>query len=159
MTAIRFIPALCSVAIAACSAQPTPVQISLRSVHQSQYCGEETAGLRWLTRDAFTALVRGPGSVQHLDTAPAPTVAENEKLLQVSLGQKSSGGYAIALAGEQAPVNDGEVELPLEIQQPGPGGFQTMQLTSPCLVIALPASGYSRVSAGSLGELQVELGQ
>lgn len=159
MTAIRFIPALCSVAIAACSAQPTPVQISLRSVHQSQYCGEETAGLRWLTRDAFTALVRGPGTLQHLDATPAPTVAKNEKLLQVSLGQNSSGGYVIALAGEQAPVINGKVELPLEIQQPGPGGFQTMQLTSPCLVIALPASGYSRVSAGSLGELQVELGQ
>jgi hypothetical protein len=155
VTASRLISVFCSIALAACSTQSTPTQLNLRSVYQSQHCGDETAGLRWLARDAFTALVRGPGTVQHLGAATVPAIAEAETLLLVSLGQKNSGGHGISLASEQAPIEGGTVELPLRIQQPAAGGFQTMQLTTPCLVIALPSGEYSRITAGTLGELSV----
>lgn len=157
MIALR--PALlsCSIALmAACSAQPTP--ISLRSVYQNSYCGTEEPGLRWLSSVEFATLVRGPGAGQHLgmEPAPVPHVEADERLLQVSLGQKGSGGHGVTLSSDSAQVQQDVLVLPLTIQQPAPGSMQTMQLTYPCLVVALPHSGYSRVRAEAIGEITAE---
>jgi hypothetical protein len=159
MTAFR--PALmsCSIALmAACSAQPTPTQINLRSVYQNSYCGTEEPGLRWLNSGEFATLVRGPGAGQHLgvEPTPVPHVDADERLLQVSLGQKGSGGHAVLLNSDTAQVKQDMLVLPLTIEQPPAGSMQTMQLTYPCLVIALPHEGYSRVRGDDIGEIPAE---
>ena len=159
MTAFR--PALMSCSIAlmvACSAQSAPTQVSLRSVYQTPYCGTEEPGLRWLSSAEFATLVRGTGGSQHLgtDPAPVPKVDADERMLQVSLGQKSSGGYAVALQTNTAPVTQDTLILPLTIEQPPAGSMQTMQLTYPCLVIALTHGGYSRVRGDNIGEIPAE---
>lgn len=156
MTVFR--PALmsCSIALlAACSAQPTPTQINLRSIYQTPYCGTEKPGLRWLTSAEFATLVRGSGTGQHLGTEPAPVpqIDADERLLQVSLGQKGSGGHAVVLNADTAPIAQDALILPLTIEQPPAGSMQTMQLTYPCLVIALPHGGYNRVRGDNIGEI------
>lgn len=159
MTTFRSALLSCSIALmAACSAQPTPTQISLRSVYHNSYCGTEEPGLRWLSTAEFATLVRGPGAGQHLgmESAPVPHVEADERLLQVSLGQKGSGGHGVTLSSDSAQVQQDVLVLPLTIQQPAPGSMQTMQLTYPCLVVALPHSGYSRVRAEAIGEITAE---
>ena len=159
MNALRPAILSCSIALmGACSAQPTPTQISLRSVYHNSYCGTEEPGLRWLSTAEFATLVRGPGAGQHLgmEPTPVPHVDADERLLQVSLGQKGSGGHGVALSGDSAQVMQDVLVLPLSIQQPAPGTMQTMQLTYPCVVVALPNSGYSRVHADNIGEIQTE---
>lgn len=153
--------------LTACSAEQSARQVSLRSLHQSAYCGGEAAGLRWLAREHLADLLGNTGTGQdlrgqhlaerHLDAAPAsvPSIADDEKLVLVSLGQKNSGGYGVALASHQTGIRDGVIDLPLDIQQPAPGTMQTMQLTTPCLVIGLHGEGFSRVNAGSLGSVTV----
>lgn len=133
----------------------TPVE--LRSLHQGFYCGDEQPGMRWLTPADFAQVLGNANAGQHLGAAPAaaPEIAKHEKLLLVSLGQKNSGGYSVSLTEQQAQINDGTVQLPLKIQQPAPGTMQTMQITNPCLVIALGGEGYSKVSGGDLGVVTV----
>ncbi len=159
MTPLRSILMFCGMAlISACSAQPKSAQISLRSVYQSPYCGTEEPGLRWLEPEEFAALVRGAGAGQHLgsEPAPVPQIDTDERVLQVSLGQKGSGGHAVVLSDNTAQVTQGVLMLPLTIEQPSDGSMQTMQLTYPCLVIALPHHGYSRVRGGNIGEIPAE---
>jgi hypothetical protein len=162
MTTLQTAIVVCALStLAACAAEKN-AQVSLRSLHQSPYCGGEAAGMRWLSRaDLANLLGNGVGSRgggQHLgaDPAPAPTLTDDEKLLLLSLGQKNSGGYGIALASSQTPIQDKAIQLPLDLQQPTPGSMQTMQLTYPCVVLALRGGGYRQVNAEALGSLTVE---
>jgi hypothetical protein len=157
MTFIRIAILTCTMgALAACAAEKN-AHVTLRNLHQGLYCGDEAAGVRWLTQESLPGAMKRPGAGQHLgDPMTTPTAAEDEKLLLVSLGQKNSGGYGIALTSDQAEIQDEEIELPLEIQQPAPGAMQTMQLTNPCIVIGLRGDGYQRVNAGSLGSVKTD---
>lgn len=149
--------AVCTMtALTACTAEKN-AQVSLRNLHQGLHCGDQTAGVRWLTQDSLPGAMKRPGAGQHLgDPTTTSAPADGEKLLLVSLGQKNSGGYGIALTRSQTEILNEAIELPLEIQQPAPGTMQTMQLTNPCIVIGLRGDGYKRVDAGSLGSVTAE---
>lgn len=69
---------------------------------------------------------------------------QHERLLVVSMGQRSSGGYGVALAEGHQRQGD-TLTVAVEWREPAPGTLQTMALTEPCLVAALPASGYETV--------------
>jgi hypothetical protein len=158
MTAMHTAIFICSLAaLVACAAKNDPL-VSLRTLHQSPYCGSEAAGLRWLTANELTEILRNGPSGVHLGAAPAPnlTATDDDKLLLLSLGQKNSGGYGLGLTSSQVRVQDQAIQLPVEIQEPEPGSMQTMQLTQPCLVVGLGNGGYSKVSAGVLGSLAVD---
>lgn len=144
--------------LTACSIEQSAQQVSLRSLHQSAYCNSDAAGVRWLSPEHLAKLLNNPGAGQHLGAVPvsAPSIADDEKLILVSLGQKNSGGFEVSLARTEAEVQDGVVELPLNIRQPAPGTMQTMQLTSPCVVIGLRGTGYQRVNAASLGSVAID---
>lgn len=148
---------LCALAALTACAAKQPTHASLRSLHQGSYCGDETAGMRWLTLDVFHNL-RGQGVGVHLGTEPpsATDIADDEKLLLLSLGAKGSGGHSLALASSQAEVRDQTIHLPLTIQEPAPGSMQTMQLTYPCLVVGLRGKRYQKVDAGILGSLELD---
>lgn len=141
--------------LTACSIEQSAQQVSLRSLHQSTYCNSDAAGVRWLSPEHLAKLLANPAGRQHLGAVPvsAPSIADDEKLILVSLGQKNSGGFEVSLASTKAEIQDGVVELPLDIRQPAPGTMQTMQLTSPCVVIGLRGTGYQRINAASLGSI------
>ncbi|MBC6904853.1 protease complex subunit PrcB family protein [Saccharophagus sp. K07] len=131
--------------ISACSTS-TNGTISVRSVFQGQQCSYEKAGLYAIDHNLLAALSGGGGKLANRwEEETAPQISTDERLILVSLGQKPSGGHSLSLAGEAAKVADGVVTLPLSAQQPVPGSMQTMQLTYPCLIIALPTRGYTSV--------------
>ena len=144
--------------LTACAAEQNAQPVSLRSIHQSAHCGSELPGVRWLSHEDLTGLLNSAGAGQHWNAAPvvpAP-VADDEKWVMVSLGQKNSGGYSVALANAQADVRGQVVHLPLDIQRPAPDSMQTMQMTTPCIVIGLRGENYQTVSAESLGSVTVD---
>lgn len=160
-TTSRVIAGICTLSLLlACAATESSVRVS--SVYQGPHCGDTTAGLRWLTQAELAAL-RSGGAGQHLNAdppEPAATLTTEDKLLLVSLGQKSSGGYGVALAHQDVNtlmVKDAAITLPLEIHTPSPGSMQTMQLTNPCLVVALRGDGYQKVTTDqNLGSIGVD---
>lgn len=121
--------------------------INLRSVYQNQYCASQAPGIFLLNKEDFSQLAGSRGLADRLGAAPStiPEVADTEQLILISLGEKPSGGYAVALAARKAAAADGILELPLKVQQPEPGSVQTQQITSPCLVVAVSQSGYHTV--------------
>lgn len=140
-------------AMSACASESAHVE--LRSLHQGLHCGDTNAGLRWLAPASLAQVINGPGAGQQLGepARAAPAVGDDEELLLVSLGQKNTGGFGVALAQQQAEIRDEVVMLPLEIQQPAPDAMTTMQLTNPCLVIALRGADYDLVDGGTLGRV------
>lgn len=145
------------IALSACAADQTPASpITVRSVFQGQYCGDESKGVRWISGTEFTRIARGPAPT-HLGAPPAqvPVVAEDERLLLVSQGQQGSGGYGVALADTRPEVNNDVLTLRMDTQVPAPDTMQTMQLTRPCLVVALPMAGYREVHAGEFGKITI----
>lgn len=125
--------------------------VEVRSVHQGQYCSQETAGLYLIEPAELASLAEGQGGLadrwEKTESPTPPNVKSHERLILVSMGQKSSGGYALALATNRAELKGGIINLPIKAQQPAAGSMQTMQITSPCLIIALPASGYTAVKS------------
>ncbi len=134
-------PLLLTFGISACAtAAPVPVT----KVYQNSVC-EASAGIRVLTLTELREL-QAQAPRTHLGTTSAPFApAPDQRLLLLSLGQKPSGGYGIALTAESAEIREATLVLPVVIQQPAPGTLQTAQVTSPCLVVALPAGGYRLV--------------
>jgi hypothetical protein len=70
---------------------------------------------------------------------------DHELLIQITMGQKSTGGYSLALAVEQATLNDGWVEVTVQWNIPAEGMMLTQALTSPCLFVALPRQEYEGI--------------
>lgn len=69
---------------------------------------------------------------------------ENTWLLVVSTGQKNTGGYSLALDDFEWP----EQTLRLNVTQKKPkaGTVTTQALTTPCLVLAIPADGWNSLT-------------
>ena len=88
------------------------------------------------------SLVRSHGPAEGIELAGLP---EDALLLLVSMGQRSTGGYGLALAREEVVVEDEVAVIELEFTEPGPDDLVTQALTSPCLLLTLPEGGYSVV--------------
>jgi len=70
---------------------------------------------------------------------------EKEVVVLVSAGQKPTAGYGIELAADKAPVKDGAAGVRVVLKAPADGAVSAQLMTSPCLVVALPAAGLTGV--------------
>ncbi|MFN2443426.1 MAG: protease complex subunit PrcB family protein [Thermoanaerobaculia bacterium] len=61
----------------------------------------------------------------------------------LTLGQKSTGGWGIEIAG--AEVSGASAELRTRINRPAPGGIVTMAFTAPFAVVAITEPGVAEV--------------
>ncbi|MFH7321321.1 protease complex subunit PrcB family protein [Desulfurivibrio sp. D14AmB] len=82
--------------------------------------------------------------------APPPAAPRldfsHQLALLIEMGQRPTGGYGLALAEPTAALEKGRLELRLDWQEPPPGLAQTQALTSPCLLLALPAGDYRQIT-------------
>lgn len=60
----------------------------------------------------------------------------------VDLGQRSSGGYGIAVS-RQAGLKDDILVLRATVFEPSPGGMSTQAITSPCSLVRLPQMSFA----------------
>lgn len=68
-----------------------------------------------------------------------------EHVVFISLGRKSTAGYAIQLADETAIVSGDIATLQVTTREPKPGMMLAQVMTYPCVVAKLPAKNYSRI--------------
>lgn len=131
--------------------------------------GQEPMTEQLVTRQILSLIDCGSGTQQPaltvisspdaLESAIAPIVSlsghspreqmhvsfDRELLVQISMGQQSTGGYSLALAAKQATFNVGWVEVPVQWNTPAKGMMLTQALTSPCLFVALPRQQYKGI--------------
>ena len=116
-----------------------------RQVIQSAHCGLTGPGL---------AYVQTPERLQQLLELPAQNMAvqqlrqvdlEKEYLLFVTLGEKPTGGYSVSLASASVENTDNILRLAMAVRAPAPGTMVTQAITSPCVVVAVPATVWPEI--------------
>lgn len=123
---------------------------SVRQVTQSPHCGLTGPGLVYVrTADRLQQLLNLPAqnmAVQQLREVDL----EQEHLLFVTLGEKTTGGYSVSL--ESAGQRQGALNLAMTVRSPASGTMVTQALTSPCVVVAFPARSWSGIRVTGVGE-------
>jgi len=102
-------------------------------------------------------IVRRIPNAQALAEALPPAVGQaakapeidwaKEAVVLITDGQKPTGGYAVALASDKAPVKDGAAGIKVAFTIPQDGMLTAQVVTSPCLVVAIPSEGLKGVGA------------
>jgi hypothetical protein len=122
-----------------------------RQVTESDHCGLTAPGLVYIsTASELDRLARLPSGNLSMNQLRALDL-EQEHLVLVGLGQKSTGGYGVTL--ESAEIADDVLELTLNAREPAADAMVTQALTTPCAVIAISPEEWEqlRVSGEGLG--------
>lgn len=71
------------------------------------------------------------------ETQPPPADFSNEVVAFLTLGQKSTGGWAVEVSSVE--VSGASAEVKATVTRPAPGGIVTMAFTAPYAVVAIAA--------------------
>ncbi len=120
-----------------------------RQVTESDHCGLTAPGLVYISNaselDRLESLPSGNLSMNQLRALDL----EQEHLVLVGLGQKSTGGYGVTL--ESAEIADDVLELTLNAREPAADAMVTQALTTPCAVIAISPDDWERLRVSGEG--------
>lgn len=119
-----------------------------RQVTQSAHCGLTGPGL---------AYVQGAERLQALLELPTQNMAvqqlrqvdlTKEHLLFVTLGEKTTGGYSVSLVSSESA--DSGLHISVAVRAPAPGTMVTQAITSPCVVVAIPAISWPEIRVSGI---------
>jgi hypothetical protein len=137
--------------LASCAAQaPGGVSAPAHTVFADARCGGQAAGIRRLSDLAQWNELRRRVTRNYLVTpAQGPAVPDfaREAVFVIDMGQRATLGYAIQLASNVATVRDTHIEFRVDWQEPAPDMLQAQMLTSPCIVVSVPAGAYAQATA------------
>jgi len=111
-------------------------------VAASGHCGLQAPGLMLIeTPEQAQRLAQGYPTKLFEDIARRNFDAN--KLLIVAVGQRPTAGYQLVLGGA---VRDGQqLDIAVDLNKPGQNEMAAQVITTPCLVIQLPADGWSQL--------------
>ncbi len=105
-------------------------------------------GIAWITdRDTLDALLIR----LNRDTLPAGETGtpdidfDRDGVLLIRMGEKPSGGYAIALSPERSCVRDRTAYVAVQWIEPDEGAMVTQALTRPYLLVRMRKGAYRRI--------------
>jgi hypothetical protein len=138
----------------------SPAPVDARSIHTSMHCGlsaSEPAAFLVENRQQWAQLARQLSSTE-IGGPKLPSVDfEQERLLVVSMGQRTSGGYALRFVEAQRRPEQ-VLSVTVEWQQPAPGTMQAAVMTQPCQIIAIPQGDYRLIEVvDQRGQLRFRL--
>ncbi|MEM6999845.1 MAG: protease complex subunit PrcB family protein [Pseudomonadota bacterium] len=112
--------------------------IEVTEIMSHHQCAGIDRGAQWIQEQDLAGL-RG-AKFLHIDPAQAETTTASQidaaqRLLVVSMGQQTTGGYTLALAG--AKLADTTLILDMDWQTPAPDTLVTQALTAPCVVVGI----------------------
>jgi len=138
---------LAAMLLAGCSSAMTgeapPQELTAQTIYRSTLCGGQQAApaLRWIKaedayREMYPVIVPGQPDGR---PASAPVVDFSEdSVLLISMGQRRTAGYKLALSSDPLRLRDGELTVPVEWTEPDDGLFVAQVITHPCMIITLP---------------------
>jgi hypothetical protein len=118
---------------------PADREVAVRVVASGVQCGGWGAGISARRLASAEEVGAATGS------APPPADFAKEAVILVATGRKPTAGFGIALATEWAPVKGGVATIRVALASPAPGTMNAQVVTSPCIIVALPADGLDAV--------------
>ncbi|HDP88491.1 MAG TPA: protease complex subunit PrcB family protein [Thioalkalivibrio sp.] len=131
-------------------------------LHRATHCASTEAqpSATWVgDGDTLTATHARLTGQQLGARPPLPAVDfEQAGVLLLEMGQRPTGGYAVALAEPVIAVDDGIATVTVNWQEPAPGAIATQALTSPCLLLEIPRGDYTSIRVVDQdGRLRLEI--
>lgn len=113
---------------------------SVKAVTSLSHCGLTAPGL---------VLAQGPGDWRKLSDIvgsqiPAWPGEPGRWMLVAAMGQKRTGGYGVGFS--EATMDGSELVIDVSVSSPAPDAMVTQALTTPCLIVALPSTGWETVT-------------
>jgi hypothetical protein len=149
-------------ALGAGCAQPEPDQnatLPVRSLYGDGQCGGlERPTVVWIADAETWRSWHGRITSARLP-APAPPAVDfsREGVLLLAMGSRSTAGYALSLAEESATVRDGVLTVRVDWREPPSGALLAQVMTSPCLLVKMPAASFERIRVvDQQGRLRLE---
>lgn len=120
-----------------------------RQVTESDHCGLTAPGLVYVsTAGDLDKLAQLPSGNLALSMLRAIDF-EQEHVVLVGLGQKTTGGYGLTL--QSSEIVDDVLELMVEVRRPAAGAMVTQALTTPCAVIAISPDDWEQLRVSGKG--------
>ncbi len=78
---------------------------------------------------------------------PAPPAVDftRQGVLLITMGQRPTAGYGLSLLADSARLREGVLTVGVDWQEPRPGYMLAQMLTTPCLLLQLPAVSFHRI--------------
>ncbi len=112
----------------------------------TQCGGEATApSARWISTEGAFRAALGAGGVFGGEAASPAIDFAKEGVLAIFMGQRTTGGYGLALHDPAVTIADGVGTVVVRFEEPAPGMMVTQVLTSPCLLLRMPRGGLREV--------------
>lgn len=124
------------------------------------YCGGDASHptARWITRRSELDRLRQQLAMQGTPALELSKVDfSREGILLIAMGQRPTGGYRLTLGSQPVRVEADTLIVPVNWTEPAPGFAQIQVITSPCLLIKLPAVSFQRIQVTDRqGEVRIE---
>ncbi|WP_144775662.1 protease complex subunit PrcB family protein [Marinobacter maritimus] len=123
-----------------------------RQVTQSAHCGLTGPGLAYVhTSERLQELLELPAQNMAIQQLRQVDLAK-EHLLFVTLGEKPTGGHSVSLGSAESEQSGNILRLSMAVRAPVPGTMVSQVITSPCVVIAVPATGLLEIRVSGVRE-------
>lgn len=114
-----------------------------RQVTQSAHCGLTGPGLAYVqTAERLQQMLDLPTQNMAVQQLRQVDLAK-EHLLFVTLGERPTSGYSLSLSSVQSTTST--LQLAVAMRSPAPGTMTAQVITSPCVVVAVPARDWSEI--------------
>ncbi len=123
-----------------------PASVTASVLRAGTQCGGEVTGpsAHWISTEGVLRAAMGTGGAFGVE-ADLPVDFHKEGVLAVYMGQRPTGGYALALHAPAVAIQDHVGTVVVRFEEPQPGGMVTQVITSPCLLIRLPRAELQQV--------------
>jgi len=135
----------CSVGVAPVASQAAPEAVSLLAGLDCGGEAEETSAT-WITEEgAYRVVLQKMMARQPGGAGPAPVDFSRQGVLRIAMGYKPTAGFSLGLADGEVTVDNGTATVRVTWNEPPAGALVPQMLTSPCLLVRLSRTGFSRV--------------
>ncbi len=132
--------------------QPGSVaSVPIRIVHRDHHCPSDTARIEVIQDRATLEQWWQPFARQQFPARPLPRSLatldfERSSAIVVFLGSRSTAGYDIELYADRASIRKTSLIIPAQWREPLAGTMAAEVMTSPCVVMTVPAGRYETVT-------------
>jgi len=125
--------------------------VPILAAYQDQQCHSDVADIKLIQNELSLANWWQPLANQQFPVKPLPQELgaidfDKTILIIVLMGSRPTAGYSIELYDDQAPVQVTALTIPAIWKEPTHDAMVAQIMTSPCVVISMPAKHYETVA-------------